>query len=160
MKIRNIHTRLIDRGKAEVVDLFVTLASADDKIWPYHHWPPMRFRDGLKTGSEGGHGPIRYKVIEYRPSGYVKFEFQRPKGFDGVHFLEITETTDEKTLIRHAIEMRTRGLDTITWLLAIRWLHDALIEDAFDKVENHFNQTGRRTAWSPWVRFLRRVLKG
>ena len=55
--------------------------------------------------------------------------------------------------------MKTNGLGTIAWLLGIRWLHDALIEDAFDKIENQLCGTQKRTEWNWWVRTLRRVLK-
>ncbi|MEM1323749.1 MAG: hypothetical protein AAGG75_26040 [Bacteroidota bacterium] len=40
--------------------------------------------------------------------------------------------------------MQAQGTGILAWLLAVRWLHDALIEDAFDKVENHFQQQKRR----------------
>ncbi len=43
----------------------------------------------------------------------------------------------------------------LTWPLVIRWLHDALIEDAFDKTENHFLSQKKVTSWSAWVKFLR-----
>lgn len=34
--------------------------------------------------------------------------------------------------------MTTTGSASLKWAIAIRWLHDAYIEDAFDKVENQF----------------------
>jgi hypothetical protein len=45
------------------------------------------------------------------------------------------------------------------WPLAVRWLHDALIEDALDRAET---ATAARPVparrWSPWVRLLRAAL--
>jgi hypothetical protein len=42
------------------------------------------------------------------------------------------------------------------WPLAVRWLHDALIEDLLDNAELAATGTVRRPArWSPWVRMLR-----
>jgi len=41
----------------------------------------------------------------------------------------------------------------------IRWLHDALIEEAFDKVENYFTGNKKITPYNPWVKFLREAYK-
>ena len=54
--------------------------------------------------------------------------------------------------------MNTKAIATLTWAFAIRWLHDALIEDAFDKVENFFTGKNNKTEWNIWVRFLREIL--
>jgi hypothetical protein len=55
--------------------------------------------------------------------------------------------------------MHTSGFALLTWPLVIRWLHDALIEDAFDKTENHFLSQKKVTSWSAWVKFLKWLLK-
>jgi hypothetical protein len=55
--------------------------------------------------------------------------------------------------------MQTNFSGTLIWLLAIRALHDAFIEDAFDKTENHFLIDKKISKWSFWVRFLRKILK-
>ena len=49
----------------------------------------MRFKNGLKEGSEGGHGSIKYKVVKYDPTELVEFKFQSPKGFNGTHKFEV-----------------------------------------------------------------------
>ena len=119
----------------------------------------MRFKEGLKLGSKGGHGPIRYTVSKLIAGELVQFEFSKPKGYHGNHRFEITEITPAKTEIKHILEIRINGMALLSWPLAIRWLHDALIEDAFDKIENHFSGGHKRTNWSFWVRILRAVLK-
>jgi hypothetical protein len=44
------------------------------------------------------------------------------------------------------------------WRILIGPLHDALIEDAFDRVEHrHHAQPAGRSRWSLWVRLLRRM---
>ena len=43
----------------------------------------------------------------------------------------------EKTEIKHTIDMNTYGKGTLMWTLVIRPLHNALIQDAFDKIENN-----------------------
>jgi hypothetical protein len=158
MKVLNVHKREIDRPKEEVLSLFTTLSQKGDKIWPWEKWPAMKFKNGLKINSEGGHGPIRYVVIGYNPKEYVEFEFQKPNGFNGTHKFEIVGLNESKTEIKHTIEMRTTGLGTLAWLFAIRWLHDALLEDAFDKIENQLCPTEKKSAWNFWVKSLRRLL--
>lgn len=159
MKVLNIHKRLILTSKDAVSQVFATLATADDKVWPNEYWPRIKFRDGLKIGSNGKHGPIHYEIVNYDPSSIITFKFQKPIGFNGIHKFEITELSKSQTQIKHTIKMETVGLGTLKWLIAIRWLHDALIEDAFDKIENSINNTQMRTQWSAWVKFLRMVLK-
>ncbi|WP_397362939.1 hypothetical protein [Olleya sp. R77988] len=136
-----------------------TLATNEDKVWPQQDWPAMRFKKGLKVGSYGGHGIVRYTVEQFIEGKYIKFRFSKPKGFNGFHDFEIIEINNEKTELIHTIQMETKGLAIFSWIFAIRWLHDALIEDAFDNVENYFSENNKRTKWNPWVKFLRFIFK-
>lgn len=61
--------------------------------------------------------------------------------------------------LTHTIDMNTTGIGTLTWTIGIRWLHDALMEDLLDKIENQFSNKSKRTEWNNWVKFLRKVLK-
>lgn len=157
MKVLNIHSRVIKQPIQNALELFATLATKEDKIWPIEHWPPMRFKEGLKIGAMGGHGPIRYEVIDYH-THHVTFKFQQPAGFNGIHQLEMTALDPATFEIKHTIDMTTNGTGTIAWLLAIRSLHDALMEDAFDKIENLLTQSNRKTSWSLWVKAWRYLL--
>lgn len=159
MKVINVHKRVIAQPIDKVVPLLNTLASKEDQIWPKEQWPGMRLDKGLTVGSRGGHGPIRYHIESYVPGESIQFRFERPHGFAGIHRLSISASDTSKTKLHHIIEMQTSGSGTLAWLLAIRWLHDALIEDAFDKVENHFSDTTVRTPWNWWVRTLRFLLR-
>jgi len=158
MKVLNVHTRVIDQPIVEISKLFQTLSSKDDQMWPAKKWPPMKLDNGLKVGSRGGHGPIRYSVQKYTPGKFIQFKFSKPKGFHGVHEFEIKELEVNKTELKHSIRVAAEGQAILSWPLAIRWLHDALIEDAFDTVENHFSTVKKKTEWSIWVRFLREFL--
>lgn len=159
MKVINIHSRKIAQPKSNIIGLFKTLATKNDLMLATDKWPAMKLDKGMTIGSHGGHGPIRYTVDAYSPEGYVKFSFTRPKGFHGFHQFEVTALTEHQTEIKHTIDMSITGSALLTWPLAIRWLHDALIEDAFDKAENHFTEKKIVTRWSLWVKFLRWVLK-
>ncbi len=159
MHVLNIHRRIIAQPIEKVAPLLDTLASKEDRIMPTAQWPPIRLDQGLQPGSKGGHGPIRYTVSEYLPGALVKFLFSRPRGFRGHHWFEITDLKNGQTEIKHTIDMQVVGIDILTWSFAIRWLHDALIEDGFDKIENIYLTENKKTKWTIGVRFLRWILK-
>ncbi|WP_203258270.1 hypothetical protein [Hyunsoonleella ulvae] len=159
MKVKNTHKRIIDQPKARITALILTLSQKDDKVWPKNYWPAMRFKDGLKVGSSGGHGIIRYKVTEFSPDSHITFTFLEPKGFNGFHKFEIKSVNENSTCVSHKIVMSTEGFATLKWSIVIRWLHDALIENAFDRIENNFFETKVFTKWSLWVRLWRFIFK-
>jgi hypothetical protein len=158
MKVLNIHKRVINQPKTELVKLLKTLATDNDMMLATDKWSPMKLDHGLQVGSKGGHGPIKYSVVEYDPKDAITFQFDM-KGFNGVHRFSLKEVRLDVTELSHIIDMTTRGLATLKWTLVVRWLHDAYIEDAFDKVENHFTDKKKRSNWSLWVRLLRRFMK-
>jgi hypothetical protein len=159
MRVINSHNRIINQPKARLSLLFETLAASEDQIWPQENWPAIRFKDDLKIGSKGGHGRIRYTIIEYRREDFIKFEFTKPEGFVGTHELSINSISEDSSEITHVILMNTTFKASLLWVFVIRWLHDALIEDAFDKVENHFSEVKRTTAYNFWVKLLRGYYK-
>ncbi len=159
MKVTNIHKRVITQPKANIAELFKTLSSENDMMLATDKWSPMILDNGLSVGSKGGHGPIKYTVKDFKPDNFIQFEFTEPKGFNGFHKFEISELNNNSTELKHIIDMNTEGLATLKWTFAIRWLHDAYIEDAFDKVENHFTTDKKNSEWTIWVKLLRKALK-
>lgn len=158
MNIINIHKRILSQPISKVGTLLNTLTTKNDRILATDKWSPMKLDQGLKIGSKGGHGPIKYFVIDYQPEKSITFQFDM-KGFNGFHRFEIEELDTNQTEISHCIHMKTTGSATLKWILAIRWLHDAYIEDAFDKVENHFSRHKKNSTWSLWVKILRKIMK-
>jgi len=142
-----------------VSQLFKTLATSKDLVWPYENWPAIRFKDGLKVGSKGGHGRIRYTIINYKAGETIKFKFSKPEGFIGTHELKIESIDTDETKISHKISTNTTLKATFLWIFVIRWLHDALIEDAFDKVENQFSVNKKQIKRNIWVKLLRDIYK-
>lgn len=140
------------------MELLKTLSTEKDEIWPQEKWPEMKFKDGIKIGAKGGHGPIRYSVEKYNPNEIIQFRFSKPKGFNGIHKFEIKELDKHKTEIKHTIDMNTTGKGTLIWTFAIRSLHNALIEDGFDKLENNFSGKQKSSNWNFWVKFLRKQM--
>jgi len=159
LKTINIHKRTISQSIGVISDILNTLSSNDDKLWPKEKWPPMIFRKGLTVGAIGGHGPIKYAINTYIPGSSIEFTFVKPDGFKGVHRFEVSEIENNKTELKHTIDMMLSGKGILTWHIAIRWLHDALIEDCFDKVENQFSTNKKETKWNLWVVFLRNRLR-
>ncbi|MFE7492135.1 hypothetical protein [Kitasatospora sp. NPDC057541] len=52
--------------------------------------------------------------------------------------------------------MTMRGAARLTWPLAFRWLHDALLEDSLERAERVCDSELRTPAnWSRYVRLLR-----
>jgi hypothetical protein len=149
--MRNVHHRQIDAPPEVLGALLDRLATDADPLWPSPQWPPLRLDNGLTPGSAGGHGPIRYHVTEYEPGHRVRFAFDGH--LDGWHELTVDNG------LTHAMGGRLIGPTTVTWPLAIRWLHDALVEDLLDNAE--LAATGRLSRpnrYGPWVRLLRHRL--
>jgi hypothetical protein len=158
MKVENIHQRIINAPINTISECLKTLATENDTIWPKEKWPSIRFKEGLKVGSKGGHGPIRYTIEVYEPNEIIQFRFSNPKDFKGIHKFEITATNASQTIIKHTINMTVKGKGVLLWYFTILHLHNALIEDAFDKVENQFDIVKQPATWNIWVRVLRKLL--
>jgi len=154
-QVRNIHTRRIPAPDETVGPLLDTIASYDDRVWP-SDWPRVRFDRQLGVGAVGGHGPVHYTVVGLEPGRSVRAAFTAPRGIDGYHEFTVVPDGADDSIIEHSIIARTTWPATLTWPLVFRPLHDALLEESFDKVEAQFGpgpvQPHRR---SGWVRLLR-----
>src|SRR5207248_6682760 len=154
--MRNIQHRDIEAPAAAVGALLDRLASDTDPLWPAPAWPPIRLDRGLVVGSVGGHGPIRYSVAEYQPGRRVRFAFDPSIGFDGFHELLVEPLDERRTRLTHDLVGKPSGAMRLVWPLAVRWMHEALLQDLLDNAE--LAATGRlreKARWSRWVRFLR-----
>jgi hypothetical protein len=160
--IWNTHERVLDAPRDAVGALVDTLSSRDDQLWPRGRWPAMRLDRGLAVGSDGGHGPVRYAVARYEPRRRVAFAFTPAFPIAGEHRCEVLPgPSSDTTLLRHVLEGKPHGWLRLGWPLCFRWLHDALIEDAFDRAEAELADV----PWQPrrlpfYVRVLRRLLSG
>lgn len=161
MAVHNVHERLLAAKGSEVGALIDTISAGPaDRLWPDAAWPAVRFDRGLRVGAAGGHGPVRYTVTAYVPGTWVRFTFTGPRGFHGFHEFAVLPVDADRTVLRHTLSMRTTGPARLTWPLAYRPLHDALLEDSLDRAE--LDCTGalaRRSRWSPYVRLLRALAR-
>ena len=120
----------------------------------------MKFDRPLQVGAVGGHGPIRYFVGEYEPSQSIKFRFTGPKGFDGFHGYEVMAAPGQPVVLRHTLRMTARFPALLTWPVAFKPMHDALMEDSLATAQSSLGQLPQVSPWSPWVRFLRWAMSG
>jgi hypothetical protein len=163
MKIRSLHARSIPASLEAAGKLLDGLASDDDRLWPRDRWPAMRLDRPLGVGARGGHGPVRYEVVEYVPGQKVVFRFDPAaglmRGVRGGHRWELSEVAGGVEL-RHVIEAEGGLGPALRWLLLVRPLHDALIEDALDRAQDALTGGDKRPArWSLRVRLLRRLAR-
>jgi len=152
----NVHERTINAPVAAVGHLMDRLGGAEDRLWPAPEWAPMVLDRPLQVGADGGHGSIRYRVIEYEPGRRVRFEFRPGSGFDGWHEFSVQPVGPDRCRVRHVVIAQPRGVLRILFPLCVRALHDAVLEDLLDRAE--LAATGRveRPArWSGWVRLWR-----
>ena len=161
LTIRNVHVRTFPVPPARLAPLIDGLAGPDDRLWPHDRWPAMRFDHGLREAARGGHSPVRYHVAEHVPGRRVVFPFDpdrgATRGMHGEHRFEVFEV-EGGVALRHVIEARCAPGAWLRWLVVVRPLHDALLEDALDRAEGMVDGkpvTPRPHSW--WVRLLRHL---
>ena len=155
--VTNIHSREYPVDAARLAALLDKLGTAEDRLWPSHRWPPMRFDGPLRPGAAGGHGPIRYVVDSFDPGQAVRFRFTAPKGFVGWHGFDIEAVGEGRSRLSHTIRADVKGAMRLTWPLALRWLHDACVEDALDCAARALGEPLPDRKHSLAVRILRRL---
>jgi hypothetical protein len=155
--VLNTHERRFPISPEMAGRILDSVSSRDDLLWPNELWPPMVLDRGLAPGSRGGHAMVRYQVSEYVPGKRVEFEFrpmQRLPAFRGRHYFEVLPRGGQ-TLLRHTIDVDTDFATWVRWKLVVEHLHDALLEDAFDKAgRNAHVPAPHRSRWPLRVRFL------
>ena len=158
MKFFNVHERTILADPIVAGKLLDGLAGDDDRLWPHENWPAQLFDRPLGVGAVGGHGPIRYEVDAFEPGRLVNYRVRNETGFTGSHWFEVVPA-DDGVRLRHVVSGRAGLLGWLRWVLVIRWLHDALLEDALDKAERQLTGRPASTSWSAWVRLLRATFR-
>lgn len=158
MKVYNVHERRLKASPDVVGALIDNLSGPNEKLWPKGPWPAMEMDSGLRPGARGGHGPVRYRVVEYVPQRRAAFEFENTgltAGLDGWHFFEVAPRR-KGAVLRHVIDADCGFKDWLRWLVMVRPMHNALLEDALDlaqeEVEGHVAKPAK---WGVSVRCIR-----
>ncbi|MCP3797747.1 SRPBCC family protein [Allokutzneria sp. A3M-2-11 16] len=159
--IHNVHERELPVDTATAGALLDDLLDLDRTIWPVDRWAPMAMDRPLGVGARGGHGPIRYDCTAYEPGRLVEFTFTPKMGLKGTQALEVLPGPRPGTsLLRHTATGRTVGLMRLLWPLAIRWLHDALLEDLLDRAATAVGHPPAQPArWPLWTRLCYRFIE-
>lgn len=157
--MKNVHERLVNGSPEDVWALVETLATREDRLWPRDVWPAMELDRGLVVGSRGGHDDVRYCVESVTPGRSVVFRFEPPTGLDGIHRFDL-EPAGHATTIRHTIDATPTGSMRAVWPVMVRWIHDAVVEDAFDNAQAALvNEPVQRRRPSAYVRELVRMIR-
>jgi hypothetical protein len=83
----------------------------------------------------------------------------RLRTFRGRHYFEVLARR-EQSILRHTIDVDTDFATWTRWKLLIEPLHDALLEDAFDKAERKAGMPApHRSVWSLRVHLLRWLVR-
>lgn len=139
MRVYNFHCRRIQAPIDAVGAVIDTLASDDDRLWPWEHFEPMKLDRPLQHGASGGHGPVRYTTVEYIPGRLAVFEFDATSGimksFRGRHWFEAIAIDAKTTELRHMLWADIRGLMWLAWWVLVETMHDATVEAALAKAE-------------------------
>jgi hypothetical protein len=109
-KIHSSHTREVAAPVEKVGEILDTLGSADDRAWATDIWlaEPVVFDRPLAVGAAGGHGSIRYTVVEYQPGRRVVFRFSPGGELSGTHGFELEPLGTDQTRIAHSSMRRSR----------------------------------------------------
>jgi hypothetical protein len=154
--VRNVHERRVAVPPRELAPLLDRLGGPHDVLWPSPQWTPMVLDRPLAVGAAGGHGRVRYRVTGYEPGRRVEFTFDPGLGLDGTLTFSIEPGGGSGSILRNVMEARAGLLMRLVGRLAVRHLHDALLEDLLDRAERVTGTGPARPArWSLWVRVLR-----
>ncbi|GAA1321528.1 SRPBCC family protein [Pseudonocardia xinjiangensis] len=156
--VRNVHERLVPGPLSEVGPLLDRLGGPDDVLWPSPAWMPMVLDGPLAVGTTAGHGPVRYRVTAHEPGRRLEFTFDPRTGVRGTHTFTAESAGPDSTVLRHDMVFRLFGATRLTWPLAVRWMHDSVLEELLDNAERAVGtRPARPVRRSPWVRLLQSV---
>lgn len=157
MRIRNTHARSIGASADLAGSLLDTYGSVDDRFWRTGLAEPVTFVDGLRVGSLGGHGNLRYRISGYEPGLFVEAEFEPGGGLRGRHRFVVIADGSERCTVQHTLDATAHGVALLVWPLGLRAIHDAVIEAVFDNVELSLTGEAHPTLTpSRWTLFLAR----
>lgn len=165
--MRNLHERELAVPADRVGFWLDRLGSEEDRLWPAPHWQPMIMDRPIQVGARGGHGNIRYNVSAHEPGRRVEFTFEPGRGLEGVHAFSVSELGPDRCMIKYEANAVVSAsgavpswLGKIIWSLLVLPVHNAVIEDIFDRTELAVGLRAEwRPDWPPLVRVLHRLME-
>ena len=162
MHIDNVHERTIDAPPAAVGGLLDTLSSARRPALA----PATLATDALRRAPRCRRPrrarlrPLPRRRLRARARGSSSRSIPASASTATTGSWSNRSTTDH-CVLRHEMHADAHGAVALDWILVIRALHDACVEDALDCAEHAATGDVRAPArWSVGVRFLRRWVRG
>lgn len=112
-RLINVHERIVPGPLERSSELLENILDPEISVWPFD-LGRLELDRGLEPGSTGGHGPIRYTVLEHEPGRRVRFVFTPEAPITGWHEFVLGDVPS----------------------LGVRWRHELLI----DPVDQHIRQ--------------------
>lgn len=128
--IVNVHSRWTAGTIQRAAEILDGLAIPGESVWPSCRWPALVLDHGFAVGSRGGHGFIRYTVVDHEPGRSVSFVFDDSMPLAGGHRFEIAPD-GEGVQWTHTLVIDEPSLAARRIIVP---LHDALLEDLLDLV--------------------------
>lgn len=101
--IVNVHSRWTPGTMQRAGEILDELAIPGTSAWPSYRWPALVLDRGFAVGSRGGHGFVRYEVVDHEPGRMVGFAFD-----DSMPLIGGTDSRSPLTV--RACNGRTRSL--------------------------------------------------
>ncbi|MGH8880381.1 MAG: DUF2867 domain-containing protein, partial [Stackebrandtia sp.] len=113
-QLNNVHERIVAGPLASSSELLETLLDPETSVWPFdlRH---LELDRGLEPGSTGGHGPVRYTVVEHEVGRRVRFEFTPEAPIAGWHEFVLGDVPGE----------------------GVRWRHELFVDPVDDRIREH-----------------------
>ena len=130
-RLINVHERVVAGPLDLSSELLEGILEPETSVWPFD-LRRLELDRGLEPGSTGGHGPVRYTVVEHEVGRRVRFAFTREAPIAGWHEFVIGDVPGQGVRWRH--ELLIDPVDQ--WIREqIEPSHDALVEVLFDRLE-------------------------
>ncbi|MGB5809327.1 MAG: hypothetical protein WBG86_02280 [Polyangiales bacterium] len=134
MRIRNVHTRSINRPAADVFRDLERLGTEEDTVWPAPSMPFQRTPGPLRVGeTRERHGIIRAALNELEPGRKMVWRADQPF-LQGTHGFELTETASGCS-VEHVLQANLSWWFAPVWIFKIASVHDRIIEGILDRLE-------------------------
>lgn len=130
-RLCNVHERIVPGPLERSSELLEGILDPDTSVWPFD-LRRLELDRGLNPGSTGGHGPVRYSVVEHDLGRRVRFAFTPDAPIAGWHEFVLGDVPSLGVRWRH--ELLIDPVDR--WVREhIEPSHDALIETLLDHVD-------------------------
>lgn len=128
----NTHRRVVAASPDRVWEVLARIGSPDDELFP-QEWGSVRAPEGIRGGAPLHHRGMLCRIEAAEPGRRLWIAF--PPDHGGEHGFTLTRASGGGTVVTHTLRVRQRSADRLSWFLAVRSIHNAVIEAALDNLE-------------------------